>query len=49
MLCRPRETGQGLVEYGLLIGLIAVVVVAILAIFGNTAVTYLYSNIIMNF
>lgn len=30
----PRETGQGLVEYALILVLVAVVVIAILAILG---------------
>lgn len=29
-----EESGQGLVEYGLLVGLIVVIVIAVLAIFG---------------
>lgn len=49
MVFQPRENGQSLMEYSLLLVLVAVVVIFILAIFGNTAVTFLYSNIILNF
>ncbi len=49
MLFQPREAGQGLLEYSLLLVMIAVVVIFILAIFGSTAVTFLYSNILLNF
>lgn len=41
----PREEGQGLVEYALILVLVAVVMVAILAILGPV-VGNLYSNII---
>jgi len=39
MLYLAREEGQGLVEYGLVLVLIAVVVVAILAVFGGQVST----------
>jgi pilus assembly protein Flp/PilA len=35
MLYLPREEGQGLVEYALILMLIAIVVIAIVALFGN--------------
>lgn len=35
MLYLAREDGQGLVEYALIIGLVAVVVVVILGVFGQ--------------
>ena len=34
MRCLPREEGQGLVEYALILVLIAIVVVAVLVMFG---------------
>ncbi len=49
MLFQPRENGQSLMEYSLLLVMIAVVVIFILAVFGGTAVTFLYSNILLNF
>jgi pilus assembly protein Flp/PilA len=45
MLFLPREEGQGLVEYALIILFIAIVVVAALLIFGP-AVGNLYSMIV---
>ncbi len=48
MTSQHTERGQGLIEYGLLLALIAVVVIFILAVFGSTAVTFLYSNIVAN-
>jgi pilus assembly protein Flp/PilA len=36
MLFIPHESGQGLVEYALILILVAIVVVAILTIFGRT-------------
>jgi pilus assembly protein Flp/PilA len=45
MMFLPREEGQGLVEYGLILMLVAVVVIAILAILGPT-VGNIYSNIV---
>ena len=44
MLFLPREEGQGLVEYALIILFIAIVVVAVLLIFGP-AVGNMYSAI----
>ena len=44
MLFLPREEGQGLVEYALILLFIAIVVVAVLLIFGP-AVGNLYSQI----
>ena len=48
MLFLPREEGQGLVEYALIILFIAIVVVAILLIFGP-AIGDLYSTVVTNF
>ena len=45
MIFLPREEGQGLVEYALIILFIAIVVVAILIIFGP-AVGNMYSQIV---
>jgi pilus assembly protein Flp/PilA len=45
MLFLPREEGQGLVEYALIILFIAIVVVAVLLIFGP-AIGNLYSGIV---
>jgi Flp pilus assembly pilin Flp len=39
------ERGQGLAEYALILGLIAIVVVGVLAALGNTVRTELYDNI----
>jgi pilus assembly protein Flp/PilA len=36
MLFAPNEEGQGLVEYALILILVAIVVVAILTVFGTT-------------
>jgi pilus assembly protein Flp/PilA len=44
MLFLPREEGQGLVEYALIILFIAIVVIAVLLIFGPT-VGNMYSSI----
>lgn len=44
MLFMPREEGQGLVEYALIIVLVALVVLVLITIFGP-AVGNLYSNI----
>jgi pilus assembly protein Flp/PilA len=44
MLFLPREEGQGLVEYALIILFIAIVIVAVLLIFGPT-VGNMYSSI----
>lgn len=42
----PREEGQGLVEYALILVLVAIVVIAILVILGPV-VGNLYSNIVL--
>jgi pilus assembly protein Flp/PilA len=44
MLFSPKEKGQGLVEYALIIVLIAIVVIVILALLG-TRVTRVFSTI----
>ncbi|NMC01470.1 MAG: Flp family type IVb pilin [Chloroflexi bacterium] len=44
MFFMPREEGQGLVEYGLVLVLIAVVVVVILTLVGNQIST-LFSRV----
>jgi pilus assembly protein Flp/PilA len=44
MLYLPREEGQGLVEYALILVLIAIVVIVILGILG-TQVSTIFSNI----
>ena len=45
MLFPPREEGQGLVEYALILILVSIVMIAILAILGPV-IGNLYSNII---
>jgi pilus assembly protein Flp/PilA len=45
MLYMPREEGQGLVEYALILVLVAVVVIVILALLGP-AIGNVFSNII---
>jgi pilus assembly protein Flp/PilA len=45
MLFMPREEGQGLVEYALIILFIAIVVVAVLLLFGP-ALGNLYSTVV---
>jgi pilus assembly protein Flp/PilA len=45
MIFLPREEGQGLTEYALILLLIAIVVVAVLLIFGDF-VGNLYSTIV---
>jgi pilus assembly protein Flp/PilA len=47
MLFMPREKGQGLVEYALILVLIAVVVIAILLLLGPI-VGNVFSNIVWN-
>lgn len=47
MLFHPREEGQGLVEYALILVLVAVVVIVILALLGP-AIGDVFSNIIEN-
>ncbi len=46
MLFIPREEGQGLVEYALILVLVAIVVIAILTILGPT-IGNVFSNVIM--
>ncbi|MBZ0188022.1 MAG: Flp family type IVb pilin [Anaerolineae bacterium] len=45
MLYMPREEGQGLVEYALILVLVAVVVIVILALLGP-AVGNIFSNVV---
>jgi pilus assembly protein Flp/PilA len=45
MMYMPREEGQGLVEYALILVLVAVVVIVILALLGP-AIGNIFSNII---
>jgi pilus assembly protein Flp/PilA len=45
MLFAPKEKGQGLVEYALILVLVAVVVIVILAIMGP-AIGKIFSNIV---
>jgi pilus assembly protein Flp/PilA len=45
MLYMPREEGQGLVEYALILVLVAVVVIVILALVGP-AVGNIFSNVV---
>ncbi len=45
MLYLPREEGQGLVEYALILVLVAVVVIIILALMGP-AIGNIFSNIV---
>ena len=47
MLFLPRDKGQGLVEYALILVMVAVVVIAILLLLGPV-VGNLFSNIIMS-
>ena len=46
MLFLPRQEGQGLVEYALILVLVAVVVIVILVLLGP-AIGNLYSNIMV--
>ncbi len=48
MFLRSRYKGQGLVEYALILLLVALVIIVGLAFFGKT-VSYLYTNIMANF
>jgi pilus assembly protein Flp/PilA len=48
MLFDRKEQGQGMVEYALLIVLLAIVVVALIALMG-TAVSHMYSDITVAF
>ncbi|MEO0562634.1 MAG: Flp family type IVb pilin [Chloroflexota bacterium] len=45
MLYQPREEGQGLVEYALILVLVAIVVIVILSLLGG-AVGNVFSNIV---
>ncbi len=45
MMYLPREKGQGLVEYALILVLVAVVVIVILALLGP-AIGNIFSNIV---
>lgn len=45
MIYMPREEGQGLVEYALILVLVAVVVIIILALLGP-AIGNIFSNIV---
>ena len=45
MLYMPREEGQGLVEYALILVLVAVVVIVILALLGP-AIGNIFSNVV---
>jgi pilus assembly protein Flp/PilA len=47
MLFAPKEKGQGLVEYALILVLVAVVVIAILALLGP-AIANIFQNIVTN-
>lgn len=47
MLFAPKEKGQGLVEYALILVLVAIVVIVILALLGP-AIANVFSNIISN-
>lgn len=49
MLFLPDETGQGLLEYALILVLIAVAVVAIMGTLGRTINNTLYQNVISAF
>ena len=47
-LCQPKEGGQGLVEYALILIMVAIVVIVILALFGP-AVGNIFSNIMPSY
>jgi pilus assembly protein Flp/PilA len=47
MLFLPREGGQGLVEYAMILALVALVVVAVLLLLGPV-VGNVYSNIVLS-
>ena len=47
MLFEPKEKGQGLVEYALILVLVAIVVIVILVILGPAS-SNVFSNIIAN-
>jgi pilus assembly protein Flp/PilA len=44
MLWSPKESGQGLVEYALILIMVAIVVIVILALLGP-AIGHIFSNI----
>lgn len=46
MLYVPREEGQGLVEYALILVLVAIIVVIILALLGP-AIGNIFSNVVL--
>ena len=46
MLFLPKETGQGLVEYALIIVLVVIVVIIVLALVGTRIAQGLYSRIV---
>ncbi|MEW6717898.1 MAG: pilus assembly protein [Chloroflexota bacterium] len=48
MINLPKEWGQSLVEYSLILLFVVVIVIVLLSIFGPT-VGNLYSNVIINF
>jgi pilus assembly protein Flp/PilA len=48
MIFHKKERGQGMVEYALLIVLLAIVVVVMIEVMG-TAVSNMYSNIVFHF
>ena len=43
----PREEGQGLVEYALIISLVAIIVIVVLAILGPS-IGNIFSNVVAN-
>ena len=45
MLFLPREEGQGLVEYAMIISLVAIIVIVVLAILGP-AIGNIFSNVV---
>jgi pilus assembly protein Flp/PilA len=47
MLFAPKEKGQGLVEYALILVLVAIVVIVILALLGP-AIGNVFSNVVSN-
>ncbi len=47
MLFAPKEKGQGLVEYALILVLVAIVVIAILLLLGPV-IGNVFSNIVVN-
>ncbi|MFQ6100490.1 MAG: Flp family type IVb pilin [Anaerolineae bacterium] len=47
MLFLPREEGQGLVEYALILVLVAIVVIVVLSLLGPT-IGNIFSNIVDN-